>query len=75
MQKEALRKRTERVETVELGANVLVGANTEKIVEEANKKLKLKTEVNWRGNPFGDGRASEKIVSILEKYDRPVIEQ
>jgi len=58
-----------------LGANVLVGTDTEKIVEEANKKLKLETEVNWRGNPFLDGRSSEKIVSILEKYDRPVIEQ
>jgi len=70
-----LRKRTERVETVELGANVLVRANTEKIVEEANKKLKLKTEVNWRGNPFGDGKASEKIVGILEKYNLPMTDQ
>lgn len=65
-----LREKTEWIETVKLGANVLVGANTGKIVEEANKKLKQKTEVDWRENPFGDGRASEKILSILEKYLR-----
>jgi len=66
-----LREGTEWIETVKLGANVLVGTNTEKIVEEANEKLKQKTGVKWRENPFGNGRASEKIAHILGKYNSP----
>jgi UDP-N-acetylglucosamine 2-epimerase (non-hydrolysing) len=63
-----LREKTEWVETVKLGINVLVGVNTEKIVEEANKKLKQKTEIKWGENPFGNGNAAKKMISILESY-------
>lgn len=66
-----LREVTEWIETVKLGANVLVGTNTDKVVEESNRKLKKKTGVKWRQNPFGNGRASEKIIDILEIYNSP----
>jgi UDP-GlcNAc3NAcA epimerase len=66
-----MRESTEWIETVKLGANVLVGTNAEKLVEEANRKLEQKTRVEWGENPFGNGKASEKIVNILEKYSSP----
>lgn len=63
-----LRDKTEWIETVVSGANVLVGTDTERIVEEANERLRSKTEISWKENPFGDGKASQKIVTILEKF-------
>jgi len=79
MQKEAfwletpcitLRNETEWVETIELGANVLVGTNPEKIVKETNKILSdtkhKKTKAD--SNPFGDGKASEKILNIIKDF-------
>jgi len=57
-----LRDNTERPETLEVGSNVLVGVNQNKIWEGV-KKMMAK-ERNWE-NPFGDGRAGVKIVEIL----------
>ncbi len=57
-----LRDNTERPETIEIGANTLVGTDPVKIVEGA---LKSSTGANSWENPFGDGRASEKILSII----------
>lgn len=64
------RDRTEWVETVELGANVLVGSNRDLIIRKAKKYLSsenLKMKLQGLSNPFGDGHASENIVGILEK--------
>ena len=58
-----LRDNTERPETIEVGANVLAGASPAKILECA--KVMLQRERNWE-NPFGDGKAGERIVGILE---------
>jgi UDP-GlcNAc3NAcA epimerase len=57
-----MRDETEWTETVELGANILVGADREKILDAVEH-----FEVDFsRVEPvFGDGRAAEKIVSIL----------
>lgn len=64
------RDRTEWVETVELGANVLVGSNRDLIVQKAKEYLmveNLKVELGGLPNPFGDGHASKRIVGILER--------
>ncbi|MDD5702095.1 MAG: UDP-N-acetylglucosamine 2-epimerase (non-hydrolyzing) [Dehalococcoidales bacterium] len=57
-----LRDNTERPETVYVGANVLAGANPEKILTCSG--MMLDRGDGWN-NPFGDGRAGERIVSIL----------
>ncbi len=59
-----LRDNTERPETVEVGANIIAGTSPEKILECSRTMLGGKN--NW-GNPFGDGRAAEKIVKTLTK--------
>ena len=56
-----LRDNTEWVETVEDGWNVLVGADEEKIVREANEF----EPGNKQRNVFGEGDASKKIVKII----------
>jgi len=57
-----LRDNTERPETLEVGSNVLVGTNSERILEGV--KIMLSKEESWI-NPFGDGKAGERIVGIL----------
>jgi UDP-N-acetylglucosamine 2-epimerase (non-hydrolysing) len=57
-----LRDNTERPETLEVGANILAGANTERIIECAD--IMLKKHKKWF-NPFGDGKAAERIVKII----------
>ena len=58
-----LRDNTERPETLEVGSNVLAGVNQNKILEGV--KFMLSKERNLE-NPFGDGKAGEKIVRILK---------
>jgi UDP-GlcNAc3NAcA epimerase len=58
-----LRDETEWVETVELGWNKLTGASTDLIVETALSAVRpSNTELLA---PYGNGRASEKILSAL----------
>lgn len=57
-----LRDNTERPETIAVGSNVLAGTNPEKIVECASLMVERANE--WV-NPFGDGMAGERIVTIL----------
>lgn len=58
-----LRDNTERPETLEAGSNILAGVNSKKILECV--RIMMDRERNWI-NPFGDGRAGEKIVESLE---------
>jgi UDP-N-acetylglucosamine 2-epimerase len=58
-----LREQTEWVETVEAGWNMLVGADTQRIVE-AIQRFHPPAE---RPSLYGDGRAAEHIVGILER--------
>ena len=58
-----VRDSTERPETLEIGANILAGSNSDRILESV--KLMLNRENNWV-NPFGDGRAGKRIIDILE---------
>ena len=57
-----LRDNTERPETLEVGSNILAGAMPEKILECS--QIMLSKENNWR-NPFGDGKAGERVVDII----------
>lgn len=58
-----LRDNTERPETIEVGSNILAGALPDKILEYS--RIMLGSENSWR-NPFGDGKAGERIIDILE---------
>ncbi|NOR78184.1 MAG: UDP-N-acetylglucosamine 2-epimerase (non-hydrolyzing) [Methanophagales archaeon] len=58
-----LRDNTERPETLEVGSNVLAGANQDKILEGVT--LMLSKKRNWK-NPFGDGKSGSRIIKILE---------
>ena len=81
MQKEAfwlktpcitLRKNTEWTETVQLKANYLTGVDIQKITKTARKIIKNEEEIRKRleevRNPFGDGKASQKILEIIKAY-------
>ena len=57
-----LRDNTERPESVEAGANVLAGADPERIVECARRMLAKPRD--WP-NPFGDGKSGLRIVDLL----------
>jgi len=57
-----LRDNTERPETIEVGANILAGTSPGNIVECTRRMLGK--ENNWQ-NPFGDGKAGERIVDII----------
>ncbi|VVB84840.1 UDP-N-acetylglucosamine 2-epimerase [uncultured archaeon] len=57
-----LRDNTERPETVEVGSNMLAGTEPEMIVKCA-KKMLLKSN-GWK-NPFGDGKAAERIGRVM----------
>ena len=58
-----LRDNTERPETLEVGANVLVGAWSTQIVNGARQMLEA--DAGWK-NPFGDGNTGNRIVRIIE---------
>jgi UDP-N-acetylglucosamine 2-epimerase (non-hydrolysing) len=63
-----MRETTERPEGIEAGTARLVGANYEKIVEETFRLLddnETYAAMSRSHNPFGDGRASERIVKVL----------
>ena len=63
-----LRETTERPEAVDAGAVRLVGLETDTIVREANHLLQnpeAHAEMAVAVNPYGDGLASRRIVSIL----------
>ncbi|WML46861.1 UDP-N-acetylglucosamine 2-epimerase (non-hydrolyzing) [Neobacillus sp. PS3-34] len=57
-----IREQTEWVETLEEDANILVGTSVEKILDAINKNVNPSYKA-----VFGDGKASEKIVQIIEK--------
>ena len=59
-----LRDNTERPETLEVGSNTLAGTNPDTILAETKRMLNKKRD--W-GNPFGDGRAGERIVQIISR--------
>lgn len=60
-----LRENTERPESIEVGANVLVGRDADKALAAADKWLSTSnTDFSWK-NPFGDGHVAELILDII----------
>jgi len=57
-----LRDNTERPETIEVGANMLVGCDPTRIIKGAREMMSKKRQ--W-SNPFGDGKTAERIIDIL----------
>ncbi|AEF95929.1 non-hydrolyzing UDP-N-acetylglucosamine 2-epimerase [Methanotorris igneus] len=57
-----LRDNTERPETLEVGSNILVGDDKNKIINAV--ELMLNKKRDWK-NPFGDGKSGKRIVEIL----------
>lgn len=57
-----IRENTERPETIEVGANILAGTKTKKILQAVTKMLNKKAK--WR-NPLGDGKSGERIIKTL----------
>lgn len=65
-----MRDNTERPEAVTAGTVILVGTNKEKIVNACNQLLNhhaLYSKMSMAHNPYGDGKASEKIVKFISK--------
>ncbi|MNV47669.1 UDP-N-acetylglucosamine 2-epimerase [compost metagenome] len=63
-----MRDVTERPEAVEAGTVALVGTDARRIVTEVNRLLDdpdLHASFSRRINPYGDGRASQRIVDAL----------
>ena len=58
-----LRENTERPESIEVGANVLVGRDADKALAAADKWLSADS-FTW-SNPFGDGHVAEHILDII----------
>ncbi len=72
-----LREKTERPEGVEAGLATLVGTDEEKIVAEASALLSdgaARRRMTGKDNPYGDGRASERIAAILAGRPFPAFE-
>jgi UDP-N-acetylglucosamine 2-epimerase (non-hydrolysing) len=68
-----LRRETERPEAVEVGVVELVGTDRERIVSAASRLLQDKNAYARMAqgvSPYGDGRASERIVSLVRAYLR-----
>jgi UDP-N-acetylglucosamine 2-epimerase (non-hydrolysing) len=66
-----LRETTERPEAVAAGTAKLIGTNSQEILRAARKLLSNQNAYQKMAeaiNPFGDGKASERIVNIVREY-------
>ena len=76
-----LRKVTERPEASMIGMSVIVGTSREAIVSEASKLINNQAAYQAMAqgeNPYGDGRAAERIVESLARWfagERPPLQQ
>ncbi len=66
-----MRENTERPVTIDIGTNVLVGMDTEKIVAETFDILSDKKK-NGSIPPLWDGHAASRIVDVLERHNSMV---
>ncbi|WP_026776855.1 non-hydrolyzing UDP-N-acetylglucosamine 2-epimerase [Polaribacter sp. Hel_I_88] len=63
-----MRDTTERPEAVEVGTVILVGTNTNKIIKETQELLddsKKYDSMSSLHNPYGDGKACERIIEFI----------
>jgi UDP-N-acetylglucosamine 2-epimerase (non-hydrolysing) len=72
-----MRETTERPEGVEAGCSILCGADPERILATANRLLDdpaVYARMAAASNPYGDGRAAERIADVLSpaaRHERP----
>ena len=67
-----MRDTTERPEALEAGTVKLVGTDAQKIVQEAQKLIddqEAYDKMSQAHNPYGDGKASERIVNFLRETE------
>lgn len=67
-----MRDTTERPEAVDAGTVKLVGTNTQKIIDEVSQLFDSQSAYNamsFAHNPYGDGKASQRIVRYITKLD------
>lgn len=67
-----LRYVTDRPESVEAGANMCVGCEKEKIMQETMRLLsdaKERKRMKEAKNPYGDGKAAPRIFDIIERFN------
>jgi UDP-N-acetylglucosamine 2-epimerase (non-hydrolysing) len=67
-----MREKTERPEAIEAGTARLVGTDTQRIVAEARRLMDdpaAHAAMAHAANPFGDGRAAERIVESLLAFE------
>ena len=72
-----MREKTERMEGVNSGVSKLVGTQTERVlsnVEELIRNKKAYDKMASAINPYGDGKASQRILELLQKIKRAHIE-
>lgn len=70
-----LRENTERPESIEVGANVLVGRDADKALAAADKWLSTTSgDFNWK-NPFGDGHVAELILDIITNTEKDLADE
>ena len=65
-----MREVTERQEAIEAGYARLVGTNAERIIAETIQVMtddKLYLQMSSSENPYGDGKAGERIAGVLER--------
>jgi UDP-N-acetylglucosamine 2-epimerase (non-hydrolysing) len=66
-----MRETTERPEAIQAGTAKLVGTNFEGIVSEAMQLLtdpRAYQKMAQASNPYEDGKASERIIKIVDSY-------
>ena len=65
-----IRKKTERTESIDLCLSKIIGTKKESIINNISKLIKNKNiydKMIASSNPYGDGKASDKIVDIIYK--------
>lgn len=65
-----MREVTERIEGINMSSSILVGTNQQKIVNWVKRFLhnkKLYSKMSKVKNPYGDGKAANRIVKILKR--------
>ena len=70
-----MRNTTERPEGIEAGTSILVGTKKESIVQEVEKLLSNPQDYKKMAkikNPYGDGKAAERIVETLSQLSIPL---
>ncbi len=66
-----MRYETERTEGIDAGVSILVGADYYKILSESEiilSKDKLLSRLDITKNPYGDGKASQRILGIVNNF-------